>query len=40
MDNTSFHKLNKVKELIEKVNCMLIYLSPYSPYFSSCCRVN
>lgn len=31
MDNASFHKSNKVKELIEKANCRLIYLPPYSP---------
>jgi transposase len=31
MDNASFHKSNKVKELIEKVGCKLIYLPPYSP---------
>jgi len=31
MDNASFHKSNKVKELIEKANCRLIYLPQYSP---------
>lgn len=31
MDNASFHKSNKVKELIEKAGCKLIYLPPYSP---------
>lgn len=34
MDNASFHKSNKVKELIEKVRCKLIYLPPYSPDFN------
>ncbi len=31
MDNASFHKSGKVKELIERVGCRLIYLPPYSP---------
>ena len=31
MDNASFHKSNKVKELIEKVGGRLIYLLPYLP---------
>jgi transposase len=31
MDNASFHKSAKVKELIELVGCRLIYLPPYSP---------
>lgn len=31
MDNASFHKSNKVKELIEKVGGKLIYLPSYSP---------
>lgn len=31
MDNASFHKSSKVKELIEKVGCKLIYLPAYSP---------
>ena len=31
MDNASFHKSNKVKELIEEVGGRLIYLPPYSP---------
>ena len=31
MDNTSFHKSTKVKELIEAVGCRVIYLPPYSP---------
>lgn len=31
MDNASFHKSAKVKELIEQVGCRLIYLPPYSP---------
>ena len=31
MDNASFHKSPKVKELIEAQGCRLIYLPPYSP---------
>lgn len=31
MDNASFHKSSKVKELIEIVGAKLIYLPPYSP---------
>jgi len=31
MDNASFHKAAKVKELIEAVGCKIIYLPPYSP---------
>ena len=31
MDNASFHKSARVKELIEGVGCKLIYLPPYSP---------
>ncbi len=31
MDNASFHKSTKVKELIEAVGCGIIYLPPYSP---------
>ena len=31
MDNASIHKSNKVKELIEKAGCYLMYLPPYSP---------
>ena len=31
MDNASFHKSNKVKELIEKTGCKLLYLPAYSP---------
>ena len=31
MDNASFHKGGKIKELIEKANCHLLYLAPYSP---------
>lgn len=31
IDNASFHKSKRVKELIEKANCRLIYLPPYSP---------
>lgn len=31
MDNASFHKSQKTKELIESVDCILIFLPPYSP---------
>jgi transposase len=31
MDNATFHKSEKVKELIESVGCELIFLPPYSP---------
>lgn len=31
MDNASFHKSQKTKELIESVDCKLIFLPPYSP---------
>jgi len=31
MDNASFHKSNRIKELIEGCGCKLIYLAPYSP---------
>ena len=31
IDNASFHKSKRVKELIENANCRLIYLPPYSP---------
>lgn len=31
MDNVSFHKSPKTKELIEKAGCKLLYLPPYSP---------
>lgn len=31
MDNASFHKSQKTKELIESVGCKVIYLPPYSP---------
>jgi transposase len=31
MDNCSIHKSEKVRELIESVDCRLIYLPPYSP---------
>ncbi len=34
MDNASFHKSNKVKALLEKVGCYLIYLPAYSPDFN------
>jgi transposase len=31
MDNASFHKSQKTRELIESVGCQLIFLPPYSP---------
>lgn len=31
LDNASFHKSKKVRELIEEVGCHLLYLPPYSP---------
>lgn len=31
MDNASFHRSVKTKELIESVGCKLIFLPPYSP---------
>ena len=31
MDNASFHKSAKTKELIESVGCRVIFLPPYSP---------
>jgi transposase len=31
MDNASFHKSARTKELIESVGCRLIFLPPYSP---------
>lgn len=31
MDNASFHKSAKTKELIESAGCKLLYLPPYSP---------
>ena len=31
MDNASFHKSKKTKDLIESVGCRIIFLPPYSP---------
>lgn len=31
MDNASFHRSKKTKELIESVGCKVIFLPPYSP---------
>ena len=31
MDNATFHKSVKTKELIESVGCKVIFLPPYSP---------
>lgn len=31
MDNAPFHNSCKIKELIEKVGCELLFLPPYSP---------
>ena len=32
MDNVSFHKSPKTRELIEKAGCKLVYLPPYTNY--------
>jgi len=34
IDNASFHKSARVKELIEARGCRVIFLSPYSPDFN------
>jgi transposase len=34
MDNLSAHKGQRVKELVEKQGCELLYLPPYSPDFN------
>jgi transposase len=34
MDNLTAHKGEKVKELIERSSCELLYLPPYSPEFN------
>ena len=34
MDNASFHKSQRTRELIESVGCELIFLPPYSPDFN------
>ena len=34
MDNASFHKSQKTKELIESVDCKVIFLPPYSPDYN------
>jgi len=34
LDNIKFHKIAKVKELIESVGAKLVFLPPYSPDFS------
>jgi transposase len=31
MDNATFHKSKKTKELIESVGCRILFLPPYSP---------
>ena len=31
MDNASFHKSNRIRELIEQAGCELLFLPPYSP---------
>ncbi|WP_006297001.1 transposase [Holospora undulata] len=31
MDNASFHKYKRSRELIESVKCSIIFLPPYSP---------
>jgi transposase len=34
MDNASFHKSQKTKELIESIGCRVIFLPPYSPHLN------
>lgn len=34
LDNATFHKSHKTKELIEKAGCFLLFLPPYSPDFN------
>lgn len=34
IDNASFHKSKKIVELIQKANCRIIFLPPYSPDFN------
>jgi transposase len=34
MDNASFHKSKRTKELIEQAGCNVLYLPPYSPDFN------
>ena len=34
LDNASFHKSSRTRELIEKAGCTLLYLPPYSPDFN------
>jgi len=34
MDNASFHKSQRVRQLIEEAGCKLIFLPPYSPDFN------
>ncbi|MEG4010288.1 transposase, partial [Microcoleus sp. Pol11C1] len=31
MDNATFHKGGRIRELIETAGCQLLYLPPYSP---------
>jgi transposase len=31
LDNASFHKSKKSKELVEKAGCKMLFLPPYSP---------
>lgn len=34
MDNATFHKSQKTRELIEQAGCSLVFLPPYSPDFN------
>lgn len=34
IDNASFHKSKKIIELIEAVDCRVLFLPPYSPEFN------
>ncbi|RRD32955.1 hypothetical protein EII28_12445, partial [Fusobacterium nucleatum] len=34
MDNAAFHKGGRVKEIMKKARCLLLYLPPYLPQFN------
>jgi transposase len=34
IDNASFHKSKKITELVEKAQCKILFLPPYSPHFN------
>jgi len=31
LDNASFHKSDRIRELIEQAGCQVVFLPPYSP---------